>query len=105
MIFIGQCIVANVDGDDQKNKDLAKKYGVSGFPTIKFFSKDNKDTPEDYDGGRSELDFVTFLNEKCGTHRAVDGGLNDQVSLDSALQPPIARLIRLQSPGWTPRRV
>jgi len=72
------CIVANVDGDAKKNADLAKKYEVSGFPTIKFFSKDNKETPLAYEGGRTEADFVNFLNEKCGTHRAVGGGLNDE---------------------------
>ncbi|CAK5269157.1 unnamed protein product [Mycena citricolor] len=71
------CVVANVDGDDQKNKDLATKYGVSGFPTIKFFPKGSS-VPEAYDGGRSEADFVKFLNEKCGTARAVGGGLTDQ---------------------------
>ncbi|GLB40425.1 putative protein disulfide isomerase [Lyophyllum shimeji] len=71
------CIVANIDADDKKNSDLSKKYGVSGYPTIKFFSKDNKE-PEDYQGGRSEADFVAFLNENCGTQRAVGGGLNDQ---------------------------
>ncbi|SJL09780.1 related to protein disulfide-isomerase A6 precursor [Armillaria ostoyae] len=68
------CIVANVDGDDKKNSDLAKRYEVSSFPTIKFFSKDNKEGIS-YEGGRSEVDFVNFLNEKCGTHRAVGGGL------------------------------
>ncbi|KAF8071937.1 protein disulfide isomerase [Lyophyllum atratum] len=71
------CIVANVDGDDKKNAELGKKYGVSGFPTIKFFSKDNKE-PTDYQGGRTEADFVAFLNEKCGTQRAVGGGLTNQ---------------------------
>ncbi|KAG5642585.1 hypothetical protein DXG03_002536 [Asterophora parasitica] len=73
----GDCIVANVDGDDKKNADLGKKYEVSGFPTIKFFSKDNKE-PVNYEGARSEADFVAFLNEKCGTQRAVGGGLNEQ---------------------------
>jgi protein disulfide-isomerase A6 len=33
----------------------------------------------DYEGGRSEADFVNFLNEKCGTQRAVGGGLTDKV--------------------------
>lgn len=67
-----------MDADDKKNKDLAKKYGVTGYPTLKFFAKDNKE-PEPYDGGRTEADFVQFLNEKCGTQRAVGGGLNDLV--------------------------
>ena len=74
-----QCIVANVDADHELNKPLAKKYGVNSYPTIRFFSKDDKE-PENYEGGRTEEAFVSFLNEKCGTHRAVGGGLNDQVS-------------------------
>jgi len=71
------CVVANVDADAELNKPIAEKYGVKSFPTIKFFSKDNKE-PESYEGGRSEEAFVSYLNEKCGTHRAVGGGLNDQ---------------------------
>jgi len=67
-----------VDADAAPNKPLAQKYGVSSFPTLKFFAKNNKG-PENYEGGRSEDAFVAFLNEKCGTHRAVGGGLNDQV--------------------------
>lgn len=71
------CIVANIDADDKKNALLGEKYGVKGYPTIKFFPKDDK-TPVDYEGGRTESDFVAFLNEKCGTQRAVGGGLNDE---------------------------
>ena len=75
-----QCIVANVDGDAKRNAELSKKYEISGYPTLKFFSKDNKDKPLDYEGGRTEEDIVSFLNEKCGTQRAVGGWLNDEVS-------------------------
>jgi len=71
------CIVANIDADAALNKPLAEKYGVKSFPTIKFFSKDNKE-PESYEGGRSEADFVSFLNEKCGTQRAVGGSLSEK---------------------------
>jgi hypothetical protein len=73
-----QCVIANVDADDKKNADLARKYDISGYPTLKFFPADNKDG-EDYNGGRSEANFVDFLNERCGTQRAVGGGLNDEV--------------------------
>ncbi|KII85007.1 hypothetical protein PLICRDRAFT_126437 [Plicaturopsis crispa FD-325 SS-3] len=71
------CIVANVDADAAPNKPLAQKYGVSSFPTIKYFPKGSKE-PEDYEGPRSEEAFVSFLNEKCGTQRAVGGGLTDE---------------------------
>ncbi|THH06424.1 hypothetical protein EW145_g4097 [Phellinidium pouzarii] len=72
-----KCILANVDADAKPNAPLAIKYGVNSFPTLKFFSKDNKEG-ESYDGGRTEEDFVKFLNEKCGTQRAVGGGLNEE---------------------------
>ncbi|KAF9643973.1 disulfide isomerase [Thelephora ganbajun] len=73
------CIVANMDADAAYNKPVAQKYGVASYPTIKFFGKgeDNKEKPIAYNGGRSEQAFVDFLNEKCGTHRAIGGGLND----------------------------
>ncbi|KAL0580969.1 hypothetical protein V5O48_001061 [Marasmius crinis-equi] len=76
----GDCIVANVDADDKKNAEISQRFGISGFPTIKFFPKDSTE-PIDYEGARSEEAFVNFLNEKCGTHRAVGGGLNEKAGL------------------------
>lgn len=55
------------------------RYGVTGFPTLKFFPKSNK-AGEDYDGGRDLDDFVTVINEKCGTSRDAKGQLTDKVS-------------------------
>lgn len=71
------CIVANIDADAALNKELAGRYGVASYPTIKFFPRGGKEV-EDYEGARTEEAFVNFLNEKCGTNRAVGGGLNDQ---------------------------
>ena len=65
-----------MDADADENGPLALKYAISSFPTLKFFPKDNK-AGVDYNGGRTEADFVAFLNEKCGTQRAVGGGLTD----------------------------
>ena len=79
-----QCVVANLNADDKKNSHIGQNYGVTGFPTFKFFSKNSKE-PEDFDGERTEAGIVAYLNEKCGTNRAVGGGLNDQVS--SVLNP------------------
>lgn len=42
---------------------LAEKYGVQGFPTIKFFKKG---TPIDYGGGRTGEEIITWLNKKTG---------------------------------------
>ena len=73
------CVVANMDADAAYNKAHAKKYGVSSYPTIKFFGtgKEDKENPITCDGGRTEQAFVDFLNEKCGSSRAVGGGLHD----------------------------
>lgn len=78
-----------VDCEAEPSKDLAARYGVKSYPTIKFFPKGTTDG-EAYSGGRSEVDLVTFLNEKAGTHRT-PGGLLDTVagvipSLDSVVE-------------------
>jgi protein disulfide-isomerase A6 len=39
---------------------LASKYGVKGYPTIKVFKPNKKDSPEDYNGGRTASDIVTY---------------------------------------------
>ncbi|KAF9238493.1 protein disulfide isomerase [Melanogaster broomeanus] len=87
------CIVANIDADAALNKGIAGSYGVSSYPTIKFFPRGGKEV-EDYEGARTEQAFVTFLNERCGTHRAVGGGLNDEAGrlaeLDSVVQKFLA---------------
>ncbi|KAK2443901.1 putative protein disulfide-isomerase A6 [Trifolium repens] len=48
-----EVVIANLDAD--KYRDLAEKYEVSGFPTLKFSPKGNK-AGEDYGGGR-DLDY------------------------------------------------
>jgi len=68
-------VVANIDADEHKS--IAEKYGVSGFPTLKWFSKNNKQ-PQDYDQGRDVQTFIDFINHQSGTFRESDGTLNDQ---------------------------
>ncbi|KAH6820115.1 thioredoxin family protein [Perilla frutescens var. hirtella] len=75
-------VIANVDAD--KYKDIAEKYGVSGFPTLKFFPKNNK-AGEEYDGGRDLDDFVSFINEKSGTSRDAKGQLTSKAGIIEAL--------------------
>ncbi|KAG0329900.1 hypothetical protein BGZ99_010011 [Dissophora globulifera] len=65
-------VIANVDATAETA--LAKKYGIEGYPTIKFFAADG--TVEDYNGGRSEQDFVDYINQKSGTQRLVGGLLS-----------------------------
>ncbi|CAG7852820.1 Protein disulfide-isomerase tigA; Flags: Precursor [Serendipita indica DSM 11827] len=91
------CIIVNIDADAQQNKGIAREFSVNSFPTIKFFPRANSPftttpLPADtvgqatytkygkhaipYEKARSEADFVAFLNQHCGTNRAVGGGLN-----------------------------
>lgn len=69
------CVIAKVDADSEK--ELGQRFGVGGYPTIKFFSKTNKGG-EEYHSGRSEQDFIDFMNTKCGTNRVAGGGVDDQ---------------------------
>lgn len=67
-------MIAKVDADSDGSKATAQAQGVSSYPTLKFFPAGSKEA-EAYGGGRSEEDFVTFVNGKAGTHRKAGGGL------------------------------
>jgi len=75
-------VIANLDADS--HKDLASKFGVSGFPTLIYFSKTDK-VGERYNGGRELPDLVTFINTKAGTTRQDNGRLDVTVGRDTAL--------------------
>ena len=77
-------VVAEVNADEASNKDLAQKYGVTGFPTLKWFPKANK-AGEDYNGGRDEKDFIKFFSEKVGSKRVEGGGLTEDAGTDTEL--------------------
>ncbi|OOF97493.1 hypothetical protein ASPCADRAFT_144076 [Aspergillus carbonarius ITEM 5010] len=55
--------VAKVDADE--NRDLGRRFGVQGFPTLKWFDG-KSDTPEDYKGGRDLESLSAFITEKTG---------------------------------------
>eukprot|EP01064_Diplonema_japonicum_P019945 TRINITY_DN288_c0_g5_i1.p1 TRINITY_DN288_c0_g5~~TRINITY_DN288_c0_g5_i1.p1 ORF type:complete len:188 (+),score=64.15 TRINITY_DN288_c0_g5_i1:58-621(+) len=45
--------------------DVCTKFGVNGYPTLKFWAKDSK-TPSDYPGGRSFDELKDFIDEQLG---------------------------------------
>ncbi|UJR25254.1 hypothetical protein I4U23_006606 [Adineta vaga] len=52
--------------DATVHTQLAQRYGVQGFPTIKFFPGGRKDgQAEDYDGGRTSNDIVAWALDKA----------------------------------------
>jgi len=56
--------IANVDADN--HKDLGKRFGVQGFPTLKWFDGKKGSEPEDYNGGRDLESLTAFISEKTG---------------------------------------
>lgn len=77
-------VIAKVDSEAPNAKAIAEEQEIKSYPTIKFFPKGST-TPEAYMGGRTEKDFVSFINEKAGTHRAVGGGLDTMAGRIPAL--------------------
>ena len=55
--------IAKVDADAEKS--LGKRFGVQGFPTLKWFDG-KSDKPEEYSGGRDLEALSSFIAEKTG---------------------------------------
>jgi protein disulfide-isomerase A6 len=55
--------IGKVDADEHKT--LGKRFGVQGFPTLKWFDG-KSDKPEDYKGGRDLESLTKFISEKTG---------------------------------------
>jgi protein disulfide-isomerase A6 len=70
------CLVTAVDAT--ASKDIAERYKVTGYPTIKFLKADS-DEVVPYEGPRTLEAFVDFLNKECGTFRNSDGTLTEEV--------------------------
>ncbi|KAF5952148.1 hypothetical protein HYC85_010092 [Camellia sinensis] len=83
-------VIANLDADT--HKDLANKYDVSGYPTLKFFPKNNK-AGEDYEGGQDLDDFVAFINNKCGTNRDAKGKLTAKAGIVETLDTLVKEFV------------
>lgn len=68
--------VAKVDADNHKS--LGKRFGVTGFPTLKWFDGTGKD-PTDYSGGRDLESLSKFITEKTSIKPKIKGKLPSQV--------------------------
>jgi len=55
--------IAKVDADAEK--ELGRRFGVQGFPTLKWFDG-KSDTPQDYNSGRDLDSLTAFVKEKTG---------------------------------------
>eukprot|EP01094_Clydonella_sp_ATCC50884_P020761 TRINITY_DN437_c0_g1_i3.p1 TRINITY_DN437_c0_g1~~TRINITY_DN437_c0_g1_i3.p1 ORF type:complete len:379 (-),score=160.69 TRINITY_DN437_c0_g1_i3:208-1272(-) len=65
-------VIARIDADQYK--EAASRFAVTGFPTLKWFPKEDK-SGEEYNEGRSLEDLVQFVNSRAEKFRTPDGGL------------------------------
>ncbi|KZT07109.1 protein disulfide isomerase [Laetiporus sulphureus 93-53] len=62
-------VIAKVDADGV-GKPLGQKYGVTGFPTLKWFNADGGE-PEKYEGARDFDSLANFITSKSGVKSSV----------------------------------
>lgn len=55
--------VGKVDADE--HRELGKRFGVQGFPTLKWFDG-KSDKPEEYQGGRDLESLTKWISDKTG---------------------------------------
>lgn len=55
--------ISKVDADNERA--LGQRFGIAGFPTLKWFDG-KSDQAEDYEGGRDLESLVEFVSEKAG---------------------------------------
>ena len=46
--------------------ELAKEFGVGGYPTLKWFKGSDRKSPVDYKGGRKADEIVAWCKKKSG---------------------------------------
>lgn len=58
-------VLAKVDVDSEGGRSLGERFGVEGFPTLKFLPPGGGDA-DDYDGDRTASAMQDFLESKVG---------------------------------------
>lgn len=93
-VFAGEkdVLIAKVDATEEG--DLAKRYDVQGYPTIKFFPAGSSE-PVNYEKGREVEDMVNFINENAGTQRLPTGGLLPSAGRVAGLDEIIAAAAKI----------
>ncbi|KAI9759229.1 MAG: hypothetical protein M4579_002517 [Chaenotheca gracillima] len=70
--------IAKVDADE--HRVLAQRFGVQGFPTLKWFDG-KSDKPQDYNGGRDLESLSSFVTEHVGVKPKVKKALPSNVEM------------------------
>lgn len=59
-------VIADVDCTLDDSKDLCSKFGVKGYPTIKYFTASTDPMGDKYEGGRDYETMKEFASENLG---------------------------------------
>ena len=97
-----EVIIAKVDAD--AHKELGTRFGIQGFPTLKWFPKGAADQPENYEGGRELDDLAKYIQTRTGLAAKIKKVKSDVVALDGttfdkvALNPKANALVEFYAP-------
>jgi len=83
-------VIAKLDAT--KFPDTASRFGVSGYPTLLFFSAGDK-TPKTYEGARSLPELLAHVNEQSGTFRHENGELTEKAGRIEAFDAVASQFI------------
>lgn len=75
----GKFNFAAIDAD--KEKEIAKKYGINGFPSVLYFGT-NKEKPEKFKGKRNEKEIAEFLVSRM--KKEVEEKIGEKISIESS---------------------
>ncbi|WOK94596.1 protein disulfide-isomerase-like [Canna indica] len=73
-------VLAKVDANEDANKELASKYEIKGFPTLKIF-RNGGDIIQEYKGPREADGIVEYLKKHAGPASAVIKSTDDAGNL------------------------
>ena len=61
--------IIDVDCTKDESKSLCSKFGVKGYPTVKYFTDSTDAMGADYKGGRTFEELKKFADEVCANNR------------------------------------
>ncbi|KAF8421098.1 putative disulfide isomerase [Tirmania nivea] len=85
-------VIAKLDAENAGSKATAEKFGITGYPTLKFFPKGSTEAIN-YDTGRTEDNILGFVNKHTGTHRLPGGSLDTSAGLIPSLDEIVKEFV------------
>jgi len=60
--YNGNVKIILINSEDEENKDLVKSQNIKGFPTIRYYPSGLSSDYQEYNGGRTNDDFIEYLS-------------------------------------------